>query len=119
MKNPLRKITLLGKVTQFKTRIQDYSLVASTLEEFVLRQERFIDRVAWKSALPPKLIKTLIHESTMIMTFSTLLGFDVAGLKGAAIGSAVGMVITIGNAVFRIIFIRSQQGIDLEIVEVG
>lgn len=118
MKNPLRKITLLGKVTQFKTRIQDYSLVASTLEEFVLRQERFIDRVAWRSTLPPRLIKTLVHESTMIMTFSTLLGFDIAGLKGAAVGSAIGAVIVIGNVAFRIIFIRSQKGIDLEIVEI-
>lgn len=118
MKNPLRKITLLGKVTHYKTRIKDYALVASTLEEFVLRQERFIERVSWRSALPPRFIKTLVHESTMIMTFSTLLGFDIAGLKGAAIGSAIGAVIVIGNAVFRIIFIRTRKGIDLEIVEV-
>ena len=118
MKNPLRNITLLGKVTQLKTRIKDYSLVANTLEEFVLRQEKFIERVSWRSQLPPTLIKTLIHESTSILTFSTLLGFDIAGLKGAAIGSAIGAVIVIGNAVFRIIFIRTAKGIDLEIVEV-
>jgi hypothetical protein len=118
MKNPLQKITMLGKVTQFKTRIKDYSLVANTLEEFVLRQERFIDRVAWRSALPPKLIRTLIHESTTIMTFATLLGFDIAGLKGAAVGAAVGGVVVIGNVAFRIIFIRKMNGIDLEIVEI-
>ncbi len=118
MKNPLRKITMLGKVTQFKTRFKDYSLVANTLEEFVLRQEKFIERVSWKSDLPPKLIKTLIHESTTIMTFATLLGFDIAGLKGAAVGAGVGGVIVIGNVAFRIIFIRKLNGIDLEIVEV-
>lgn len=118
MKNPLLRIKMLGKVTQFRTRIKDYSLVANTLEEFVLRQEKFIDRVSWKSDLPPKLIKTLIHESTTIMTFATLLGFDIASLKGAAIGAAIGFVIVIGNVAFRIIFIRKLQGIDLEVVEI-
>jgi hypothetical protein len=117
MKNPLRKITMLGKVTQLKTRIRDYHLVANTLEEFVLRQEKFIERVSWRSDLPPKLIKTLIHESTTIMTFATLLGFDIAQLKGAAIGAAVGFVIVIGNVAFRIIFIRKLEGIELEIVK--
>ena len=118
MKNPLLKITILGKVTQLKTRIKDYSLVANTLEEFVLRQEKFIERVSWRSELPPKLIKTLIHESTTIMTFATLLGFDIAGLKGAAVGATIGGVIVIGNVAFRIIFIRKLNCIDLEIVEV-
>ena len=109
---------MLGKVTNLKNRIKDYHLVAITLEEFVLRQEKFIDRVSWRSDLPPKLIKTLIHESTTIMTFSTLLGFDIAEFKGAAVGATIGFVIVIGNIAFRIIFIRKFNGIDLEIVEV-
>ena len=116
MKNVLKNIDVLGKVTQLKHRLKDYGLLASTLEEFVLRQERFIERVSWKSNLPPELIKNLIHESTTIMTFATLLGFDIASLKGAAIGAAIGAVIVIGNAAFRILFIRTHQGIDLEIV---
>ena len=115
MKNPLKKFTVF---TQFKTRVRDYHLVANTLEEFVLRQEKFIERVSWRSDLPPKLIKTLIHESTTIMTFSTLIGFDIAQLKGAAVGAGVGFVIVIGNVAFRIVFIRKLEGIDLEIVEV-
>ncbi len=118
MKNPLKKLSMLGKVTNLKNRIRDYSLVARTLEEFVLRQEKFIDRVSWRSDLPPKLIKSLIHESTTIMTFSTLLGFDIAELKGAAVGATVGFVIVVGNIVFRIVFIKKLNGIDLEIVEV-
>lgn len=109
---------MFGKFTQIKTRIRDYHLVASTLEEFVLRQEKFVERVSWKSDLPPKLIKTLIHESTTIMTFSTLVGFDIAQLKGAAVGAAIGFVIVIGNVAFRVIFIRQLEGIELDIVEV-
>lgn len=109
---------MLGKITQLKTRIRDYHLVANTLEEFVLRQEKFIDRVSWRSNLPPKLIKTLIHESTTIMTFATLMGFDIAQLKGAAIGAAVGFVVVIGNAAFRIIFIRQLEGFELDVVRV-
>jgi hypothetical protein len=118
MKNALLKMSMFGKITQFKTRIKDYSLVANTLEEFVLRQEKFINRVSWKSDLPANLIKTLIHESTTIMTFATLLGFDLADLKGAAVGAAIGFVIVIGNVAFRIIFVRSLRGIELEVVEV-
>ncbi len=109
---------MLGKVTNLKTRIKDYHLVAKTLEEFVLRQEKFVDRISWRSDLPPKLIKTLIHESTTIMTFSTLLGFDIGDFKGAAIGATVGFVIVLGNIAFRIIFIKKLNGIDLEIVEI-
>lgn len=109
---------MLGKVTNLKNRVKDYGLVARTLEEFVLRQEKFIDRVSWRSNLPPKLIKSLIHESTTIMTFSTLLGFDIAEFKGAAVGATIGFVIVVGNIAFRIIFIRKLNGIDLEIVEV-
>ena len=118
MKNPLRKIKTLRKVSQLKTRIRDYHLVANTLEEFVLSQEKFIERVSWRSELPPTLIKTLIHESTTILTFAILLGFDIAQLKGAAVGTAVGFVIVIGNVAFRIIFIRKLQGIDMEVVRV-
>lgn len=109
---------MLGKVTNLKYRIKNYSLVANTLEEFVLRQEKFIDRVSWRSDLPPALIKTLIHESTTIMTFAILLGLDIAALKGAAIGAVIGGVIVIGNVAFRIMFIRKLNGFDLEIVEV-
>ena len=105
MKNVLKNIDVLGKVSQLKYRVKDYGLLANTLEEFVLRQERFIERVSWKSNLPPELIRT----------FATLLGFDIASLKGAAIGAAIGAVIVIGNAAFRILFIRTHQGIDLEI----
>lgn len=118
MKNPLRNISILGKVSQIKTRIKDYHLVANTLEEYVLRQEKFIERVSWRSNLSPKLIKTLIHESTTIMTFSTLMGFDIAQLKGAAIGAAIGFVIVVGNVAFQIIFVRTLEGVELNVVEV-
>lgn len=119
MKNPLRNISVLGKITRLKTRFKDYGLVASTLEEFVLRQEKFIERVSWKSDLPPKLVKTLIHESTSIMTFATLLGFDIASFKGAAVGATVGIIVVIGNVAFRVIFIRGLKDIDLEVVPVA
>ena len=109
---------MLGKGIVLKTRIKDYSLVARTLEEFVFRQEKFINRVSWRSDLPPKLIKTLIHESNTIMTFSTLLGFDLAEFKGAAIGATLGFIIFLGNIAFRVIFIRKLNGIDLEFVEI-
>lgn len=115
MKNPLRKLNLFQFLTRTKIRLKDYSLVAETLEEFVLRQERFIHRVSWRSELSPETIRSLIHESTTILTFSTLLGFDLGGLKGAAIGSAVGAFIVVGNIVFRVIFVRKKEGIELQI----
>lgn len=118
MKNTMKKIAMLGKVTNLKTRIKDYHLVAKTFEEFVLRQERFIERVSWRTQLPPKLIKTLIRESTTIMTFAVLLGFDLRQFKGAAIGAAVGFVVLLGNAAFRIMFIKEINGVNLEIVEI-
>jgi hypothetical protein len=115
MKNVLKNIDVLGSINQLKYRFKDYNLVAHSLEEFVLRQERFIERVAWRSDLSPKLIKTLIHESTTIMTFATLLGFDITGLKGAAVGAAIGAVIVVGNVVIRIIFVKRPGGIEMEI----
>ncbi len=109
-------MTIFGKFTRVKARTRDYRLVAYTLEEFVLRQERFIDRVSWRSQLPPRLIKSIIHDSATIMTFATLLGFDIASLKGAAIGAAVGSVIVVGNATVQIILVRKQDGIVIDIL---
>lgn len=117
MKNTMKKIAMLGKVTNLKTRIKHYHLVAKTLEAFVLRQERFIERVSWLTQLPPNLIKTLIRESTTIMTFAIFLGFDLRQFKGAAIGAAFGFVVLLGNAALRIMFIKELNGINLEIVE--
>lgn len=99
-----------------RTRLMDYRLVARSLEEFLVRQESFVDRLTWRSHLPPKLIKTLIGESATILTFSTLLGLDIAGLKGAAIGSAVGAIIVVGNVLIQIIFVRTRSGIEMELM---
>ncbi len=116
MKNPLKHLTKLGKLSHLRFRAADYSLVARGIEELILRQERFIDRVSWRSDLPPKVIRTLIHESTTIMTFAILAGFDLGELKGAAIGAVVGFVIVIGNIAFRIFFIRGKEGLELAVV---
>lgn len=115
MKKSLKKFLKLENLTQLKMRALDYSIVAKTLEELILRQEHFIERVSWRSDLPPKIIRTLIHESTTIMTFATLAGFDLGELKGAAIGAMVGFVIVIGNIVFRIFFIRSVEGFEVAV----
>ncbi len=115
MKTRLKYLNKLGKLSNLKLRAVDYTIVARTIEELILRQERFIDRVSWRSDLPPKVIRTLIHESTTIMTFASLAGFDLGGLKGAAIGATVGVLIVVGNIAFRIFFIRGQDGIEVAV----
>ena len=73
-----------------------------------------------KSGLSLDELQEILERSVSIMTFSTLIGWDfgkrvsgIEGLKGAAIGASIGLVLMIGQITIKIIVKRHQHGFEV------